>query len=125
MNIKPTHDSIDACFDEPDGHSAVDPHLFTVLPPDSKGAPCFACYFRAVYKAIPSELLDTLKDEPTPYPPATAEHLNRLSVVMAHLVDEMARMLVALFENPDAVMDVVLAQLPQALIAAQLEDDKA
>lgn len=97
----------------------------TVIPRDSKGAPCFATYFRAVYCSIPRAYLDRLVQDSPPYPPREIEHINRLSTVLGHLADELADVLVGLYGDPEDVMQAFMRELPASIAAAQLAREQA
>jgi hypothetical protein len=87
----------------------------TVIERDRNGVPCFACFFEAMFEAMPMETLDMSKVDTSELEPDVIAYVLRIGASLGYLADALAWVMARALSNPEHTVPIFVDRLSQAI----------
>jgi hypothetical protein len=104
-------------------HPGAPAEGLTVIERDRNGVPCFACYFEALFDAVPVEHFDLSQVDTSELSPQVTAYVVRNGVAFGYLADAIAYVIARSMHHPDAIVPIFADRLSKSLADARAELD--
>lgn len=97
---------------------STDTDGLTVIERDRNGVPCFACYFEAMFAALPDGGVDMAQVDVSELDDATIAYVVRTGAAMGYLADALGYIMARAMSRPEEIVPIFTNRLRQAIATA-------